>query len=162
LRAGADIADGAKVFSVLTIRAVAVRRDGHWPVEAMLDEVIFDYDRRHRRRMRFNALNGTDILLDLQEAIHVRHGDAFELENGGFIRVHALPEALLEVAASDADTLARLAWHLGNRHLAVQFLPGRLRLLDDHVIAAMIVQMGGTATQISAPFDPEAGAYHHG
>jgi urease accessory protein len=128
----------------------------------MLDEVIFDYDRRHRRRMRFNALNGTDILLDLQEAIHVRHGDAFELESGGFIRVRALPEALLEVTASDADTLTRLAWHLGNRHLAVQFLPGRLRLLNDHVIAAMIVQMGGMVTQVSAPFDPESGAYHHG
>jgi urease accessory protein len=145
----------------LTLRAIAVRRAGHWPVEAMWGEVAFDYDRRYRRRMRFSTHTGADILLDLQEAIHVRHGDAFELENGGFIRVHASPEALLEVAARDADTLARLAWHLGNRHLAVQFLPGRLRLLDDHVIAAMIVQMGGTVVQVSAPFDPESGAYHH-
>lgn len=128
----------------------------------MSDEVAFDYDRRYRRRMRFSTARGTEILLNLQEAMHVRDGDAFALEDGTFIRVRALPEALLEVAAPDADTLARLAWHLGNRHLAVQFLPGRLRLLDDHVIAAMIAPLGGTVAHITAPFDPESGAYHHG
>jgi urease accessory protein len=44
----------------------------------------------------------------------------------------------------------------------VQILPGRLRLLDDHVIAEMLPALGGTVTKIKAPFDPESGAYHHG
>ncbi len=146
----------------MTLQAIAVRRAGDWSVEAMCDTVAFDYDRRHRRRMRFATDDGLDILLNLPEAVHVRDGDAFALEDGKFVLVRASPEALLEVTAFDADTLARLAWHLGNRHLAVQFLPGRLRLLDDHVIAAMITQLGGNAAQITAPFDPEPGAYQHG
>ncbi len=144
------------------LRAASVLRAGEWDETKTSGEVAFDYDRRYRRRMRFTTQTGQEVLLDLPEAVHVRDGDAYALEDGNFIRVRALPEALLEVAAPDADTLARLAWHLGNRHLAVQFLPGHLRLLDDHVIAAMIAPLGGTVAQLTAPFDPESGAYHHG
>jgi urease accessory protein len=85
------------------------------------------------------------------------------LEDGSNVEVRAADEALLEITATLADALIRLAWHLGNRHLSVQFFPGKLRILDDHVIAGMVRQLGGTAVQISAPFDPEGGAYHsHG
>jgi urease accessory protein len=140
---------------------VGVARAGTWMADAAIDEITLDYDRRHRRRLKFSAASGAEILLDLPEAIHIRDGDAMILESGGFLAVHAAPENLLEVTAPDTDTLARLAWHLGNRHLAVQFLPGRLRLLNDHVIAAMIPALGGKVTQISAPFDPESGAYAH-
>ncbi len=137
-------------------------RAGSWLADAAIDEITLDYDRRHRRRLRFCSASGAEILLDLPEAIHIRDGDAMVLESGGFLAVHAAPENLLEVTAEDPDTLTRLAWHLGNRHLAVQFLQGRLRLLDDHVIAAMIPALGGTVTKIAAPFDPESGAYSHG
>jgi urease accessory protein len=146
----------------LTLRAVAVRRAGHWPVAEMRDEVAFDHDQRYRRRMRFTAIGDADVLLDLPEAMQVRDGDAYELAEGGFIRVRAVAETLLEVTAKDADSLAVLAWHIGNRHLAAQFLPGRFRLLDDHVIAAMLIQLGGEVAYVTAPFDPESGAYHHG
>ncbi len=141
---------------------MAVRRAGQWPVAEMRDEVVFDHDQRYRRRMRFTAIGGVDVLLDLPEAVQVRDGDAYELAEGGFIRVRAIAEPLLDVTAADADNLAVLAWHIGNRHLAAQFLPGRLRLLDDHVIAAMLTQLGGTVVRLTAPFDPEQGAYHHG
>jgi urease accessory protein len=145
----------------LTSRVVAVRRAGDWRQAERLGEVAFDYDRRYRRRMRFAAA-GLEVFLDLPEAVHARDGDAYALEGGGFIEVRAAPEAILEVAVADADRLARLAWHLGNRHLAVQFLPGRLRLLDDHVIAEMITQLGGKVERLMAAFDPEPGAYQHG
>ncbi len=146
----------------MTIRAVGVARAGSWLADAAIDEITLDYDHRHRRRLRFCSGSGTEILLDLPEAIHIRDGDAMVLESGGFLAVHAAPENLLEITAEDPDTLTRLAWHLGNRHLAVQFLQGRLRLLDDHVIAAMIPALGGKVTKIAAPFDPESGAYAHG
>jgi len=143
------------------VRAIGVAPAGTWLADAAIDEITLDYDRRHRRRLKFYSGSGTEILLDLPEAIHIRDGDAMILESGGFLAVRAAPENLLEVTAPDADTLARLAWHLGNRHLAVQFLPGALRLLDDHVIAAMIPALGGRVGKISAPFDPESGAYAH-
>ncbi len=82
------------------------------------------------------------------------------IDDGTCVAVRAAPEKLLEIAAAEADTLSRLAWHLGNRHLAVQFLPGRLRILHDHVIAEMVLRLGGEVKEIAAPFDPEPGAYH--
>jgi urease accessory protein len=146
----------------LTLHATKILRAGDWLADTAIDEIVLDYDRRHRRRLRFSAGSGTEILLDLKEAQHIRDGDAMVLEDGRLVAVRAAPEALLEITAEDADTLARLAWHLGNRHLSVQFLPGRLRILDDHVIAAMIPALGGTVKKLLGPFDPESGAYHHG
>ncbi len=146
----------------MSLRATHIARAGCWLPDAAIDEITLDYDRRHRRRLRFMAGSGTEILLDLPETVHIRDGDAMVLESGGLVAVRAAAEALLEVRAEDADALARLAWHLGNRHLAVQFIPGGLRLLDDHVIAAMIPALGGSVRKIAAPFDPESGAYHHG
>ncbi len=111
--------------------------------------------------MRFATAGGADVLLDLPEAIAVREGDAYELEDGGLIRVRAVAEPLLEVTAA-GDTMARIAWHIGNRHLPAQFLPGRVRILEDHVIAEMLVGLGALVTRVEAAFDPEPGAYHHG
>jgi urease accessory protein len=162
MRARRKFADGAAVFSVLSRRAVGVARAGTWLADAAIDEITLDYNSRHRRRFRLTAASGAEILLDLAETVHVRDGDALALEGGGLIAVRAAAEALLEVTAADADTLARLAWHLGNRHLSVQFLPGKLRILDDHVIAAMLPALGGTVRAVTAPFDPESGAYDHG
>ena len=144
----------------MTLRACSILGPGDYAAAEVIDEITLDYDRRHRRRLRFVTSTGSEILLDLPDAVHIRDGDAMALEDGRFVAVRAAPEAVLEILAPDADTLARLAWHLGNRHLAVQFLPGRLRILDDHVIAEMIQLLGGEATPISAPFDPEPGAYH--
>jgi urease accessory protein len=157
VRAGGKSADDATVFSVL--RALAVARAGEWSGAAQ--KIVLDYDRRHRRRMRFVTLEGREILLDLAEAVHIRDGDAMVLEDGSFVAVRAADEDLVEVRAGSSDEMARLAWHLGNRHLAVQFLPGALRILYDHVIADMILGLGGKAERVVAKFDPESGAYAH-
>ena len=59
-------------------------------------------------------------------------------------------------------TLLKLAWHLGNRHLAAQLEADRILIHYDHVIEAMLRDLGATVTRIDAPFDPEGGAYAHG
>ncbi len=140
-------------------RAQKILRAGEWSGEALLS-VTLDFDRRYRRRLRFRADQGAEILLDLPEAIHIRDGDALVLEDGSLVTVHAAAEQLLEISAPSPDLLIRLAWHLGNRHLSAQFLRGALRILDDHVIADMVRGLGGTAEPKTAPFDPEPGAYH--
>lgn len=143
------------------IRATNILPAGSW--DAAAHSVTLDYDRRYRRRLRFVSDQGAEILLDLPEAIHIRGGDALALEDGTCAEIRAADEALLEITAPSPDALIRLAWHLGNRHLSVQFLPGCLRILDDHVIADMVRKLGGRAEQKTAPFDPEGGAYHsHG
>ena len=143
-------------------RAVAVRPATDWPAEAAADRVVLDAQGRHRRRIRLMTVAGQVLLLDLPEATRLKDGDGLQLEDGSWVGIEAKPEPLLEISAPDPHALIRIAWHLGNRHLPTQLLPGRIRIRDDHVIAEMVSGLGGTATKLSAPFDPEAGAYAGG
>ena len=135
---------------------------GHWPEEAAADRVNLAFVDRHRRRLRLVAESGNPFLLDLPRVQHMADGDGLELDDGGYVRVCAKPEGVLDIAADGPTELLRLAWHLGNRHLPVQALEGRLRIRDDHVIADMVEKLGGRVTRLSAPFDPETGAYAGG
>ena len=140
-------------------RAIAVHRRGGWPEEAARDTVTLAYIDRHRRRIRLVGDSGETFLLDLARARHLADGDGLELDSGGFIRVRAAAEPVLEIAAEDHAALLRIAWHLGNRHLPVQVAGERLRIRADHVIAEMVTGLGGRLTALDAPFDPETGAY---
>lgn len=127
------------------------------------DAVRLDHDLRSRRRMVFTTVSGAAILLDMPRAVRLREGNGLELEDGSIVRVNAAAEALIEISAPSVAALVRIAWHLGNRHLPTQLLPGddggRLRIRQDHVIAEMVEGLGGTCEHLMAPFDPEGGAY---
>lgn len=140
-------------------RAIAVHTRGHWPDEAALDTVTLPFLDRHRRRIRLVADSGTPFLLDLPRAQHLTEGDGLELDSGSYIRVRAAPEPVVEIAADTVNDLLRIAWHIGNRHLPLQAVEGRLRIRADHVIAAMVEALGGRITWQDAPFDPEIGAH---
>jgi urease accessory protein len=140
-------------------RAISAHKAGHWPEEAAIDRVTLAFVDRHRRRLRLVADSGNSFLLDLPRVHHLADGDGLELDDGGYMRVCAAPERVLEIEADSPTGLLSLAWHLGNRHLPVQALEGKLRIRDDHVIAEMVEGLGGRVTRLSAPFDPETGAY---
>jgi urease accessory protein len=130
------------------------------------DSVRLDHDQRNRRRMVFTTEAGRPILLDMPRAVHLRDGDLLRLEDGTLVRVDAVPEALIAIHAHDTAALVRIAWHLGNRHLPTQLLPGAdggtLRIRHDHVIEEMVRGLGGHCEAVLAPFDPEGGAYAGG
>jgi len=132
---------------------------GAWTGDAT-DSVTLDYDGRHRRRIALTGASGAAYLLDLAEATHLRDGDGLALPGGGVVRVTAKPEPLLEIRAHGPADLLRLAWHIGNRHLAAQVFPDRILIRRDHVIAHMLEHQGAHVTEVMAPFDPEGGAYH--
>jgi urease accessory protein len=140
------------------MRAISVKQASSWSGDAA-DSVVLDYDDRHRRRMTMTGTRGLSFLLDLPEAAFLRHGDALVLEDGRRVEVLAAPEPLLEIRCSDPLHLARIAWHLGNRHLPTQLFPKYLRIRRDHVIADMAAKLGARVIEIEAPFDPEGGAY---
>ena len=142
------------------IRATAILPASTW--SDATDEVLIDFDRRHRRRIVLTTKGGEALLIDFPQAVRLRDGDGLALEDGGIVRVRARPEALLEIHAHDDNELVRIAWHLGNRHLPVQLLDGRIRIRADHVIEAMVEGLGGHVETIEAPFDPEDGAYAPG
>ena len=145
------------------MRAVAVLAAGTWNKLSAADSVLLDHDHRHRRRIALRTAVGAELLLDLPQAARLRDGDGLMLEGGGgVVLVRAKPERLLEIRASDDTTLLRIDWHLGNRHLPVQALNRQLRIRTDHVIADLVIQLGGKVEELEAPFDPEAGAYEGG
>ena len=143
------------------IRATQVKGQYRF-TEAPADTVVLDFDDRHRRRMVMTGTRGLEFLLDLENAVALRGGDALVLEDGRLIEVVAAPEPLLEIRGRDPQHLIRLAWHLGNRHLSTQVMAKSLRIRRDHVIEAMVKGLGARVMDIEAPFDPEGGAYVDG
>ena len=126
------------------------------------DSVELDFDGRHRRRMTLLTTGGEELLLDLAETVALADGDRLVTEDGRQIGVIARPERLMEVSAADPARLARLAWHIGNRHLPTEIAGTLLYLRHDHVIASMLEQLGATVRFVDRPFNPEGGAYGHG
>ncbi len=124
------------------------------------DVIDLDYDLRHRRRIKLRARGGLTFLLDLPTVPDLRDGDALVLEDGRLILIKAAEEPLMEISCEGSRHLARLAWHIGNRHLPAQMLEHALRIRSDHVIADMARGLGASVTSLMAPFDPEKGAYH--
>jgi urease accessory protein len=143
------------------LRADKVILSGAWKGEPA-DSVVLDFDERYRRRFAMTGVGGLAFLLDLPEPAMLRGGDALKLEDGRIVEVVAAPEPLAEIRAADAVALTRLAWHLGNRHLATELMPKALRIRRDPVIEEMAKGLGAKVIQLEAPFNPEGGAYVQG
>jgi urease accessory protein len=148
-------------------RTQQVLRAGSWRVADAVDRVVLDADERYRRRIVLTSEGGFKFLLDFAQATPLHDGDGLLLDDGTIVAVVAKLEQLVEIAAgADAGdpeaALARLAWHLGNRHTDVEITGGRLRMRRDHVLAEMLSGLGAVLTLIEAPFEPERGAYQHG
>jgi urease accessory protein len=144
-------------------RLVHAAKAGHWPAGDALGGVTLPFENRNRRRIRLATDSGEPVLLDLAQPMALAEGDGLACEDGGWLEVHAAPEDVLEIEALDGRHLARLAWHLGNRHLPVEVVSAeRLRIAYDHVIETMLEGLGARCTRREAPFQPEPGAYAGG
>ncbi len=147
-------------------RVSQILRAGTWRSADAADRVVLDADERYRRRVVLTGETGTKFLLDLPAVTALHDGDGLICEDGKAIMVVAKPEPLVEIAAvetaAEATIMARLAWHLGNRHTEVQIVGDRLRMRRDHVLEEMLTGLGAAVTPIEAPFEPERGAYRHG
>ena len=143
------------------LRATEIAAAGVWSGKPA-DVVRLDYDRRTRRRIALTGSGGLAFLLDLAKAPVLRAGDGIRLEDGRIVAVEAAPEQLLEIVCTDASQLARIAWHLGNRHLAAKIDERAVHIRDDHVIADMVRGLGARTRLVERPFNPEGGAYGQG
>src|SRR5437660_4067319 len=126
---------------------------------APIDTVILKAHQRRVQTGHLTGVNGTLIGVMLPEPLLLRNGDALELDDGSIVEVVIEPEPLIEVRGNDLTHLARLAWHLGDRHVPVQIFTNRLRMRPDLPLEAMLKGLGGRLATIEAPFDPEGGAY---
>jgi urease accessory protein len=140
-------------------RATRVLNAAERPDTPAVDTLILTHAQRQAQKGFLFGTKGICVELDLPEAVRLRTDDALVLDDGGLVEIVAEPEPLIEARAADLPSLARLAWHLGDRHVPVQILERRLRLKRDPAVEALLESLGAKVTAIEAPFEPEGGAY---
>ena len=123
------------------------------------DTVTLDYEARFLRRKRLVSDRGEPFLVELAETQSLNQGEGFRLDDGRIIAVMAAAEPLLAVRH---DNLARIAWHVGNRHTPCQIADDHILIREDKVLQVMLEGLSASVTQVTAPFTPEGGAYGHG
>lgn len=134
------------------------RLDG--PANAAQGVLVLPFHRRQKSRFRSVLLDGSDVGVFLPRGHVLRDGDLLRSESGQVIRVQAEAETVSTVYCDDGHALARLCYHLGNRHVPLQIGRGLARYLADHVLDDMVRGLGLSPVTERAPFEPEAGAYH--
>lgn len=118
--------------------------------------LVLPFEERQRSRLRARLESGEEVALVVPRGKVLRSGDVVRTAGGREIEIVSAAEKLLHI---EADSLARVAYHLGNRHVAVQVGDGFLRIAEDHVLEQMLRGLGARVTHVEAPFEPEAGAY---
>lgn len=123
------------------------------------DAVALPFEARQKARQRVTLRSGAEAGLKLSRGTVLRDGDQLRSSTGRCIRIDAAPESVSKVVSDNAQSLARAAYHLGNRHVWLQVGDGWLSYLHDHVLDDMVRGLGLTVTVVEQPFEPEAGAY---
>jgi urease accessory protein len=120
--------------------------------------LILPFEQRQKSRLRARLENGDEVALILPRGKVLRGGDRVTATDGREVEIVAAPEKLLHIESTE---LARVAYHLGNRHVPLQVGQGFLRIAEDHVLEEMARKLGARVSHVEAPFEPEAGAYGH-
>ena len=128
--------------------------------------VELDWDTRQKSRFDATDSSGRSVAVFLPRGSVARGGDVLVGEDGSLLRVNAAPQPVLVVRhCSEHGTpfdLMRAAYHLGNRHVALELQPDHLKIEPDHVLADLLNRMHLIVTEASAAFEPEGGAYQAG
>jgi urease accessory protein len=121
--------------------------------------VSLTLDQRVKSRLRVTLEDGREAGIFLERGERLRDGDCLISQDGLIVRVRSAPERVSTAVSGDPHLLARACYHLGNRHVALQIEPDRLRYLHDHVLDDMVRGLGLSVVVEDAPFEPEPGAY---
>jgi len=123
-----------------------------------MERLELPFELRQKSRLRARLATGEEVRLMLARGTVMRGGDVVTTIDGREVEIVAAKERLLHI---ESEHLARVAYHLGNRHVPVQVGHGFLRIAEDHVLEEMARKLGARVSHIEAPFEPEAGAYGH-
>jgi urease accessory protein len=148
------------------LQATKILHQGHGLAPSLLKRaatVELGWDVRQKSRFECTDSHGRQLGVFLQRGTVVRGGDVLVAEDGTMVRVVAAPQAVLLVQhvgeRGSVFDLLRAAYHLGNRHVAVELKPDHLKIEPDHVLAEMLRGMHLAVLDTFAAFEPEGGAY---
>lgn len=127
------------------------------------DSITLVFEDRRRARLRTRLDSGAEVGLLLERGLSLKHGDCLASADGSLVvEVRARAEQLSSVETDDPHLLARVAYHLGNRHVPLQIEPGRLFYQHDHVLDGLVHELGLHAHVVESAFEPEPGGYAGG
>ena len=130
--------------------------DGQKQAENFL---YLDFDTRQRSRFKADTQHQETIGVDLPRIETIKNGSVLADHQGNLIQIMAANQALIEVTADNDFDLMKGAYHLGNRHVPLMLTPKALYFEPDHVLEAMLHQLGLHTQAVQVPFEPETGAY---
>ncbi|MFT4817968.1 MAG: urease accessory protein [Marinobacter psychrophilus] len=127
------------------------------------DNLVLPYELRMRGRLRATTETSLDVGLFLDRGPVLRDGDLLQARTGEVIRIRAADEPVVTARIGAGLPLARLCYHLGNRHVSLAIgedeQGGWVRFPPDHVLEELAGHLGATLVHHNAKFDPEPGAY---
>jgi urease accessory protein len=132
--------------------------------ETHQEKLSLPFELRQKSRLRTKLASGEEAGLFLEHGSVLRGGDCLRANDGRIVLVVAADEQLMEAQCATPFELVRAAYHLGNRHVPVQIGEGWLRFQADEVLAQMLRGLHAKVGSVTAPFEPESGAYaggHH-
>jgi urease accessory protein len=124
--------------------------------------LVLAFDERSKSKLRTKLESGEEVALDLPRGEVLRGGDLVTASDGRVMEILSKKEILLNIQCADATEMAKVAYHLGNRHVPVQVGKDFLRIAADHVLEDMVKKLGAKVSSVEAPFEPESGAYAGG
>lgn len=141
-----------------------IKRISHVDASEIHDNLVLPYELRIRGRLRATTETKLDVGLFLDRGPVLRDGDLLQAKTGEIIRVHAAEEPVVTARIEDGLPLARLCYHLGNRHVTLAIGQDEqgafVRFPPDHVLEELAERLGATVVHHNATFDPEPGAYN--
>jgi len=143
---------------MIEIRKKLKVQAGAYRIEAK-GRLELPFEQRSKSRAKVALVGGEEVALQLPRGEVLRGGDLVVASDGRVIEVRASPEKLLHISCTSPSALARAAYHLGNRHVAVEVGEGWMRIAADHVLEDMLRGLGATVASVQAAFEPESGAY---
>ncbi len=121
--------------------------------------LYLDFDTRQRSRFKATTQDGETVGVDLPRTDTLKDGCVLSDGNTNVLQIKAAKQRLIAVSADDGFSLMQGAYHLGNRHVPLMITPDILYFEPDHVLEAMLQNLGLHTTPVQAPFEPETGAY---
>ncbi len=131
------------------------------PAGSERDLLVLPWEDRQKTRQRVRSQAGREITIKLPTGTRLPPGTVVAVGTGFHVEVAAADEDVWLVCSSDARTVARAAYEIGNRHFPIEIGEGTIAVRYDHTLGELWDRLGVPAARSRRPFLPEQPASHH-